>query len=143
VSVAARAFRWFLRAVFWGSVAAIALVIVAIFVVYYVIPFFNPPPKTYRYVFPANFATSGATTFVLRTMVPGAQPLPREDGFRLVHFDRAQSIDTSEEYVFGNEYFREEYYVVDQGRRRQVEGISCTPHQSVEHRAVEVACIAR
>jgi len=140
LSGALRASRWFLRAVFWGTVAAIALLIVGICVVYYVIPIFNPPPKTYRYVFPADFATRRETTFVLRTMVPGAPPLPREDGFRLVRFDRAQSIDTSEEYEFGSEYFREEYYVVDGERRRKLDDVDCRPSHSVAHRPLAVIC---
>jgi hypothetical protein len=81
----------------WTIAALVVLVVVAFI---FLIPVINPPPKTYRFVFPAGTQRTRDMTdsgFVLRTMVPRAPPLPREDGFRLVRFDLSKSIDTSEE----------------------------------------------
>lgn len=111
------------------------------------LPIINPPPKTYRFVFPAGTQRTRDMTdsgFVVRTMVPGAQPLPREDGFRLVRFDLSKTIETSEEYFFGNEYFREETYIISSdGHRKEVDGISCICIPSVEHVPARVTCNAR
>ena len=131
------------RAILWVGAAAVVLLIAFVFL----IPLINPPPKTYRFLFPAaaqGTASSGEGGFVLRTLVGGAPLLPREDGFRLVRFDRSKSINTSEEYVWGNEYFREEYYIVSSdGRRQKTDRMRCSPYPSLEHVPVTVTCNAR
>jgi hypothetical protein len=131
------------RVALWivGSVFALVLLISVL------LPIINPPPKTYRYVFPAGVTKTQLTTesgFLLRTKIPGAPSLPREDGFRLVRFDQAPNIDTSDEYVFGHEWFREEVYVVDEaGHRKELTGVYCTPTPSLAHYPVKVTCDAR
>lgn len=124
-----------------GGVIALAVALL------FLIPVINPPPKTYRFVFPAGTQRTlemADSRFVLRTMVPGAPPLPREDGFRLVRFDLSRSIDTSEECVFGSEYFREERYVLSKdGHRQKDDGIHCICIPSVEHVPAAVTCNAR
>ena len=131
------------RAILWTIASAVVLMIAAGFL----IPVINPPPKTYRFLFPAGTRRTldmRESAFLLRTMGPGAPLLPREDGFRLVRFDRAKSIDTSEEYVFGNEYFREEIYIVStDGRREEADRIWCTPAPSLQHVPAVVTCNAR
>jgi hypothetical protein len=77
-------------------------------------------------------------------MVPGATSLPREDGFRLVRFDLSRTIETSEEYFFWNEYFREEHYILSRnGERQKADGIGCICIPSVEHVSARVTCNAR
>lgn len=134
--------RKVLRALLWTIGIVLALVIAFLFL----LPILNPRPKTYRFVFPAGITRTLSMTdsgFVMRTMVPGAPPLPREDGFRLVRFDQPRTIDTSEEYVFGHEWFREEVYIVDQTGRRKLDGIGCMASPSLEHYPVQVTCNAR
>lgn len=127
-----------------GAVGAVvALVVILLFL----IPVINPPPKTYRFVFPAGTQRTRDMTdsgFALRTMVPGAPPLPREEGFRVVRFDVSPMIETSEEYVFGQEYFREEHYIVSaSGKRQKFDGIGCICIPSVEHVPAQVTCNVR
>ena len=135
--------RTILKVAVWlvGGVIALAAGLL------FLIPVINPPPKTYRFVFPAGTQRTHFMTdsgFVMRTMVAGAPPLPREDGFRLVRFDLSRSIDTSEEYVFGHEYLREETYVLSSdGHRQKGDGISCMCSPSVEHVPAMVTCNAR
>lgn len=97
----------------------------------------NPPRKTYRFVFPEG----AHGTFVLRCLVPGAPPLRFEDGFRLVRFEAGvQTVDTSDEYVFGNEWYVEEHFVEGRSGRTKVDGMYCRPAPSLEHVRVDVTC---
>jgi hypothetical protein len=135
---------WVVMRALLGIVGALVALLLAFF---FLLPIINPPPKTYRFVFPAETRRTenvSNSAFRLRTMIPGAPTLPREEGFRLVTFDQSNPVDTSEEYVFGHEYFREEHYILSvDGARRKADGIWCTPTPSVEHVPVVVSCNAR
>jgi hypothetical protein len=96
----------------------------------------SPRKKTYRWFF-----SDGPTgEYVARFMVPGAPALPVEDGFRVVRFPPGtRSVDTGDEYVFGNEYFREEYFLIVDGTRREIKA-RCQPRPSLEHVRVDARC---
>jgi hypothetical protein len=101
------------------------------------IAFVNPPQKTYRWVVPETMHGE----FVLRCLVPGAPPLPVESGFRLVRFGNGvRVVDTADEYVFGNEYFREEFYADGPEGLRRVKGVDCSVTRSEQHVRVDVRC---
>ena len=102
----------------------------------FVIRAVNPPTKTYRWIFPDTMHGE----FLLRCKVPGAPTLPLEDGFRLVRFSPGlPSLDTADDYVFGNEYFEEEFYTESAlGRHRAT--ATCRPSPSLEHVRVDVRC---
>lgn len=97
----------------------------------------NPPRKTYRYVVPEGMHGK----FLLRCSVPGAPPLPLEDGYRLVRFDAtSRTVDTADEYVFGNEWYDEQHLVAGLSGRRKVDA-DCRPFPSMEHVRVDVTCV--
>jgi hypothetical protein len=125
----------------WGVVWRFAAVLGGLYAVATltcgVIRIVNPPTKTYRFVFPEG----AHGKFVLRCLVPGAPPLHFEDGFRLVRFHPGvRTIDTSDEYVFGNEWFREEHFVEGNAGRKAVDGLDCQPSPSLQHVRVDVTC---
>ena len=98
--------------------------------------------KTYRFVFPEG--ASGR--YVLRCQVPGAPPLPGEDAFRLVRFGPGvRTIETSDAYVWGNEWFVEEHFVEGATTRRRIELArgSCDPYPWNGRPPHEVVCELR
>lgn len=96
----------------------------------------NPPRKTYRFIFPEG----ARGEFVLRCLVAGAPPLPWEDGFRLVRFEPGtRTLETQDEYVFGNEYFREEHFVAGAAGRKPIT-VDCIPSPSMQGERVDATC---
>jgi len=123
-----------------GGARRFAALVVALFVVtvliFGVVHVVNPPRRTYRFVVPEG----AHGRFLLRCFVPTAPPLPIEDGFRLVRFGPgSRVIDTSDEYIFGNEWYREEHFVEGNRGRRNVD-IYCHPFPSMQHVRVDVTC---
>jgi len=43
------------------------------------------------------------------------------------------TVDTSDEYVFGNEWYVEEHFVEGRSGRTKVDGMYCRPSPSLEH----------